>query len=81
MIHDVLAVATREPMSLNDMASSSAVAATDCTFAEASSDADATVTRSFVSVATLDSTRAVASIFLALSAKAPRMPAIDPRNW
>jgi hypothetical protein len=76
-----LAVDTRSPMSPTETASSSAVAATVCTLAEASSDADATaVTRSLVSEATFDSTRAVSSIVRALSAKAPRMPAIEPRN-
>ena len=72
-----LAVETRVPISPTDTASSSAVAATVCTFADASSDPEATeVTRSLVSDATLDSARAVSSMVRALSAKAPRMPAM-----
>ena len=76
-----LAVDTRVPISPTETASSSAVAATVCTLAEASSEAEATtLTRSLVSLATVDSARAVSSMVRALSAKAPRMPAIEPRN-
>ncbi|HEX2211699.1 MAG TPA: ABC transporter ATP-binding protein [Longimicrobium sp.] len=38
------------------------------------------LTRSLVSLARVESARAVSSICRALSAKAPRMPAIEPRN-
>jgi hypothetical protein len=76
-----LAVETCVPISPTETASSSAVAATVCTLAEASSEAEATtLTRSLVSLATVDRARAVSSIVRALSAKAPRMPAIKPRN-
>ena len=76
-----LAVETRVPISPTDTASSWAVAATVCTLADASSEAEATTpTRSLVSLAKVESERAVSSMDRALSAKAPRMPAIEPQN-
>jgi hypothetical protein len=64
------AVETRVPILLTETASSSAVAARVCTFAEASTEAEATTpTRSLVSLASVDRVRTVSCVCRALSAE------------